>query len=64
MVINNAYIIFVIKLEHICTDYIPWSHWDVMVYGFLLELRLLELKTCTTIFYMIFYVIVNINPVY
>ena len=34
MVIINAYIIFVIKLEHICTNYIPWSHQDVMVYGF------------------------------
>ena len=34
MVINNAHIISVIKLEHICTSYIPWSYWDVMVYVF------------------------------
>ena len=64
MVINNAKMIFVIKLEHVCTYYIPRFHWDVMMYGFFPGLHLLELKTCTAIFYIIFYVIVNINPVY
>ena len=64
MVINNAYIISVIKLEHICTNYIPWSHWDVMAHGLFLGLHLLELKTCVTIFYIVFYVIVNINPIH
>ena len=63
MVINNAQIIFVIKQEHICSYYISWFHWDVMVYGLLLGLCLLELQDMCYNFFMIFYVIININPI-
>ena len=50
MVIYDVQIIFVIKSEHVSTNHLPWSYWDVMMYDFLLMLFLLICKTCGTVF--------------
>ena len=48
MVVCNAKIMLIIEGEHVCTNYIPWSYWDVMMYHLVLRLCLLKCKTCST----------------
>ena len=56
MVICNAKILFIIESEHVCTNYVPWSFWDVMMDYVTLWLHLLKCKTWYN-FYKIFNVI-------
>ena len=51
MVIYNAEIVVIIYGEHACTNHIPWSYRDVMMYHLLLRLCLLKCKACSTVLY-------------
>ena len=52
MVVYNAKILFVIESEHVITDYISHSYWDVMMYHHVLWLCLLKSKACGKIFFI------------
>ena len=58
MVVYYAQIIFIIKVKYACSQHFPGHQRNIMVYHLLLGLCLLKLKTCVTIFYMLFYVLI------
>ena len=57
-------VMLIIKSEHVYTNLIQWSYWDVMMYHLFLGLCLLKCKTCGTNFYKIFNVIIYVSPAY
>ena len=64
MVVYNTEIIFVIDMEHVCANYIPWSYWDVMMYDIFLRFHFLKCKICSAVFYLVFNINVNIKPIH
>ena len=60
--IYNTKVMFTVESEHICTNHFPWLCWDVMMYYLVLQLCLLECKTCSAIVNVLLNVIIYINP--
>ena len=56
--ISNTNITFIIESEHVCASYFPWFYWDVLMYHLVPWLCLLKCKACSTIFYVVVYIII------
>ena len=61
--IYNAQIVFVIKMEYVCTDNFPWPEWYVVMDDLFLWLHLLKFKTSSTVLYVAFNISIYAGPV-
>ena len=64
MVVYNAKTMLNIESEHVCTNYVPWSYWDVLMYHLVLQLCLLKHKTCRANFMKFAISSFMLDPIY
>ena len=64
VVIYNTQIVFIIKMEYVCPDYLPWSEGYIMMEDLFLRLHLLKFKIHMTLFYVFFNISIYAGPVH